>query len=354
MKYFIVTSDLTPNGGISRYVFSLCSFLSKEKNVYVILTHNNADTHYEEEELRKITPDIKLIALGAKNKPYKYFSALKYIWKIKPDIIINNYNAVFQYLLPYIPSNIKVVHILHNDTADFYRIGSINANKTTGWIAPTIGIAENFNRYTNGRYTDRVTVISHGVESVSQPIKNSNGKAEIIFTGVLYEHKGVKTLPAIIHSLEARNIDFHFTIVGCGILEDWLKDQFKSEISRGVVEMTGTIKHDEVYKRMAKADIFLYPTHLDAFGLVIAESMMNGAIPVVTNLIGVTDNLINNNVNGFLIDQDDIEGFASTIAQLAYDRDTLHKISESAHQRAVTALSIEQMHSNYNSYLNAL
>jgi glycosyltransferase involved in cell wall biosynthesis len=197
-------------------------------------------------------------------------------------------------------------------------------------------------------------VISHGVESVNHPNKSVNETVEIIFIGVLYEHKGVKALPAIIRSLEERNIDFHFTIVGSGVLVDWLTEQFKSEISRGIVEMTGVISHDEVYRRMANADIFLYPTHLDSFGLVIAEAMMNGAVPVVTNLKGVTDNLISNNVDGYLIEKDDINGFASTIAQLANDRETLNKVSKLAHQHAVAALSIEQMQSNYNRYLSSL
>jgi glycosyltransferase involved in cell wall biosynthesis len=345
---------LSKGSGLSQYVLSLCELLSKDDEVYVVLTHNGADTQYEVSELRKISPNIKLSALGTDSKIRKYIHAIKLIREVKPDVIINNYNAVIQYILPLIPSRIKVVHILHNDTSDFYRVGAINGNRMTGWIAPTQGIADHFNQYTHGKYADKVTVISHGVKSVNKPIKKGSKFIEIIYAGVLYEHKGVMILPEIIHRLEDLHIDFHFTIVGGGILRDWLAGQFRSDISKGIVEMTGVISHDEVYQKMADADIFLYPTHLDAFGLVIAEAMMNGAVPVVTRLAGVTDNLINDGVNGFLIEQDNIEGFVSIVAQLSTNRNKLTELSEATYQRAIKALSIEQMRLNYTNYLRSL
>jgi glycosyltransferase involved in cell wall biosynthesis len=154
--------------------------------------------------------------------------------------------------------------------------------------------------------------------------------------------------------LKENNIEFHFTIVGDGDQRDWLAEQFKSEISSGIVEMTGVINHEEVYKRMADADVFLYPTRLDSFGLVIAEAMMNGAVPVVTNLPGITDNLIRDKFDGYLIEKNDINGFSSTIIKLATDKGLLAKMSDAAYQRATAALSIEQMETNYINYFCSL
>jgi glycosyltransferase involved in cell wall biosynthesis len=118
--------------------------------------------------------------------------------------------------------------------------------------------------------------------------------------------------------------------------------------------MTGVIPHEEVYQRMSQADIFLYPTHLDSFGLVIAEAMMNGAVPVVTHLPGITDNLIRDTIDGYLVDKDDIEGFSSSIVRLARDKRLLSQLSNATHQRAVTTLSMEQMQVNYTNYFRTL
>lgn len=349
MRFLITVSSLTPGSGLTRYVFTLCQLLSAGNEVWVMTTHDNGDHSYERMELDKCGNNIHLISLGIKSKIEKYLSALKWIRKIKPHNIINNYNAVIQYLLPFFPGSTKTVHVLHNDTKDFYRVGAINGSRIKGWIAPTESIARRFNEYTEGKYADKIKVISHGVEECEKTSK-ANTRLEIVYAGVLYEHKGVKVLPEVIRRLLRGGVNLHFTIVGGGILSDWLKEQFAKEIAAGIVTMTGVIPHDDVYEIMAKGDIFLYPTHLDAFGLVIAEAMMNGMVPVVTNLPGITDNLIANREDGFLLEKDNIDSFVCVIKRLSQEPLVLKNLQEKAYKKAVTKLSIRKMRENYKLY----
>lgn len=351
MKFLIAVSSLTPGSGLSRYVFSLCSLLADGNEVCVVTTHDSGDHSYEREELDLISNDIRLMSLGNKSKIGKYLSAVKIVRKEKPDVIVNNYNGVFQYILPFIDRRIKVVHILHNDTDDFYRIGAINGSRVNGWIAPTVAIADHFNRYTAQRYAERVKVIAHGVEE-AEYIERNNSRLEIVYAGVLYEHKGVKILPEIISRLLGAGIDLHFTIIGKGELAEWLKENFSREIDKGIVTMTGVIPHDEVYRLMSKADIFLYPTHLDAFGLVIAEAMMNGAVPVVTHLPGITDNLIADGKDGFLIAQDDIEAFVNTIISLSENVESMRQLGKKSHLKSKSHFSINMMKKTYSEYFS--
>lgn len=354
MRYLITVSSLTPGSGLSRYVFSLCRLLTESGNdVWIMTTHDNGTINFERKELDTISESIKLISLGLKNKLIKYIEALRFIHNINPDFIINNYNAVIQFLLPLVPRRIKMIHVLHSDTDDFYRIAAINGKRIAGWIAPTISIANHFNKYSANRYSDKVIVIPHGVEEVGMNEKN-NDKLEIIYAGVLYEHKGVKILPNIIKRLVDQGVNLHFTIIGGGILDQWLREKFVNEIAKGIVTMTGVIPHDQVYATMAKADIFLYPTHLDAFGLVIAEAMMNGLVPVVTHLPGITDNLITHGEDGYLISQDDFNTFVTRIDELNNNRDLLRAIQNKAYRKSVEKLSIRIMQQNYLRYFNSL
>lgn len=349
MRYLIVVSSLTPGSGLSRYVFSLCALLADKHEIYVVTTHNGNDRSYESEELKHISIKIQLISLGHKSKFGKYLGALRMIRKIEPDFIINNYNGVYQFVLPFIKKKINVVHILHNDTDDFYRIGSINGSRVTGWIAPTMAIADHFNHYTNNKFCDRVSVIPHGVEETSYSEKH-NSRIEIVYAGVLYEHKGVKVLPSIIRQLIEAKVDLHFTIIGGGVLSGWLSDQFRYEQDAGIVTMTGVVPHEEVYKIMSKADIFLYPTHLDAFGLVIAEAMMNGAVPVVTLLPGITDNLIEDGKSGYLIAQDNVEAFVNALICLIKDGNRRTEMSKAAYAKSMECFSISSMKKEYIKY----
>ncbi len=353
MRYLITVSSLTPGSGLSRYVFSLCRLLAKDNEVWVMTTHDDGTIAYERKELDTISPDIRLVSLGSKRKITKYLSVLRWIRRIKPDIIVNNYNATVQYILPLINRKIKVVHVLHCDWTDFYRIAAINGKRVISWIAPTLPIAEAFNTYSSNQFADCVKVIPHGVEEQDLPEKH-NKRLEIVYAGVIYEHKGVKILPAIVKSLLAKGIDLHFTIIGGGVLSDWLKEQFVDEIADGIVEMTGVIPHKEVCNRMSAADIFLYPTHLDSFGLVIAEAMMCGAVPIVTLLPGITDNLVTDGVDGFLIEQDNVEEFVKKILLLNSDPDLKEKMQTATYHAAKNNLSLSKMYENYTSFFNDL
>ncbi len=242
---------------------------------------------------------------------------------------------------------------MHNEWIDFYRIGSINGNRVNAWISPTQTVADAFNSFSSTRFKDRVKVIPHGVDE-QNPVKKENDKLKIVFTGVLYVHKGVEILPLIIKGLIHRGLTLQFTIIGDGVMKDWLKEQFASEINEGIVEIVGVIPHDEVYKRMSQADIFLYPTHLDAFGLVIAEAMMCGAVPVVTLLPGITDNLITDGVDGFLLEKDNVDQFVNKIMLLNSDSELRKKMQTAAYNTAKTKLSLSTMQKNYIEFFNNL
>lgn len=355
-------------GGISRYVISLSGILSVAgAQIHIIVTHANAVGKECQEEIKSLVSTVRVYCLDPTRPKFeRYWGILKQIWKINPDVLISNYDAASQKLLPFLPPNCKLVHILHNDTDDFYRIGKINAFKTRCWIAPTRSIADNFNKYTGGKYNRRIKVIAHGVNpgADAKPSENplswikggkeGDTRLKILYTGVLYEHKGVREIPAVVKELQKRGVDFTLTIIGKGIEESYLRRELNVEIKKGIVEMTGLLAHDAVYRHMAGSDIFYYPTHLDAFGLVIAEAMANGAVPVVGLIPGVTDQLIENGVEGYLVSPGDILGYSDAICALAESSEMRKVISFNAIKKAKEKFSIEAMGKAYLECLNDL
>ena len=354
MKIAITVSQITPGGGLTKYICSLTEVLisNTDNEVWIVTTHKS-ESNPALDNLKKCGR-VMIVGLGNLGKIKKYISLIKLLQQISPDLLIVNYNAPTQYVLPFLPKHIKTVHILHNNTSDFYRVAAINGKHTTAWIAPTPALARYFNDFTNGIYRDRITTISHGVELSSFEPKKSNELLQLTYVGVLYEHKGVKILPSIIKQLRTSGRKFHFTFIGEGILREELENELKSEIDAGVVEFTGRIPGDEVYKRLSETDIFVYPTHIDAFGLVIAEAMINGAVPVVTLLEGITDSLVDEGKNGFLVNQDDINVFVERILQLIDDPTLRTNMSNSALEKAKIELSLDRMKSNYLEYFNKL
>ena len=54
------------------------------------------------------------------------------------------------------------------------------------------------------------------------------------------------------------------------------------------IEVLGTLSHDEVLSRMAESDYVLAPSRMEPFSATAVEGMMLGAVPVVSDVCGVT------------------------------------------------------------------
>lgn len=354
MRILQIVPFINPGSGLGKYVLNLSAILADSGHEMGVITTHTSDFDYEHAELK--THKATCVGqLGRESKFMMYWKCKRLIESYHPDVVIVNYDGTAQFVLPLLSHRPKIVHILHNNTTDFYRVGSINAKYVDGWIAPTQAIADRFNEYTNGKYSSKVSVIPHGVERPDiESNRQEDSKPELIFVGVHYEHKGVKLLPAIIDKLLEKGLDFHFSIVGKGELTTWLKDELQHHVASGIVTFTGIIPSQDVYKLQSRADIFVYPTHIDAFGLVIAEAMINGTVPVVTDLKGITDNLIEDGKNGFLLPQDNIDAFVDRISYLLTHPIMLATLKEQAKETALNKFTIDNMGCNYLNYLTSI
>jgi glycosyltransferase involved in cell wall biosynthesis len=81
---------------------------------------------------------------------------------------------------------------------------------------------------------------------------------------------------------------------------------------------------------MKDADVFLFPSRREGLPNVLVEALSAGAVPVVSNLeSGVTD-IIQANVNGILVEQDNVIGFSQAILNLYRNRGYLQQLKSNA------------------------
>ena len=86
-------------------------------------------------------------------------------------------------------------------------------------------------------------------------------------------------------------------------------------------------------KTMAKlysaADVYLFPTLAETFGMTIVEAMSCG-LPVVTFETGGVPEIVENNKTGFVVEYKNEEMLSSTLEKLLDDGDLRQKMSENA------------------------
>ncbi|OFW29542.1 MAG: N-acetyl-alpha-D-glucosaminyl L-malate synthase BshA [Acidobacteria bacterium RIFCSPLOWO2_02_FULL_65_29] len=95
------------------------------------------------------------------------------------------------------------------------------------------------------------------------------------------------------------------------------------------VEFLG--EQDQVVPLLSAADVFLVPSVKESFGLAALEAMAC-EVPVVASAIGGLPELVEDGVNGFLHDPDDLDGMAGSTIRLLTDA-TLHRRAAEAARR---------------------
>ena len=136
-------------------------------------------------------------------------------------------------------------------------------------------------------------------------------------------------------------------VLGDGELRGWLESELTQETVKGTVRIRGVVNSDEVRKELSKADVLLFPTRLEAFGLVIVEAMVQGVAPIVSHLPGITDMIVEHERTGYLVKLDDVDGFSKTIELLHKDRSKLRQIQQDARSSAQQKFSLDLMAQRY-------
>lgn len=86
----------------------------------------------------------------------------------------------------------------------------------------------------------------------------------------------------------------------------------------GRVEFLGRLERDEVIHGMASADLIVVPSRVEAFGIVVLEAWRSGAALLATNRGGPAD-LVTPEVDGVLVDPEDVDQFAAALSRLLAD-----------------------------------
>ena len=347
-KVLIANSHI-PWGGLGQYSINLSKVLAKKGfEVYGLVTHNKVDLYNDFSE-----STIRTYYIGDLPKVRKYIQCIRIINKLRPDYIFINNLATIQFVLPFI-RKAKIISVIHSDQDEFYRIASINKRFINKWIVPSPKVKSGFINYINSnRETfDRIQIITHGVERRNSDKREiNNGTFNIAFIGALYKHKGADLLPEIFSRFQKDCPDTRLYILGEGDLESFLIDEFSKYRILDFVNFLGVITNVEVRNRLQNIDVLLFPTKIESFGLVIIEAMMEGAVPIVSELEGITDTIVQEDESGFLVNKNDTDGFVFKLKALYYDRKLLNNLSLSAMKRSREAFTINKMGDRYTEML---
>jgi glycosyltransferase involved in cell wall biosynthesis len=178
----------------------------------------------------------------------------------------------------------------------------------------------------------------------------------LLFVGYITSRKGVDTL---IDSFRILVIDYGIRNLILDLVGDTTRDpSFFREIAhssetaeiRDKIRIHGRVASDELERLYAMADIFVFPSHWEGFGMVLIEAMYN-RLPIVATNAGAIPFLVKDGENGILVPVSDSEKLAKSIKKLIESPELRRSFGESNYQLAIQ-FNWNKSFSNIESFLD--
>lgn len=179
-----------------------------------------------------------------------------------------------------------------------------------------------------GGSPDRVVVQQNGIDlerwTCTDPSARYAGKVSFLFVGRLIEKKGPRQLVEAFARLRALapGIDAELVLCGGGSLEEPLRRDIARLQLEGRVHLRGSVSSDEVRQAMQQSHIMVQHSVETAAGDMegLPVSLTEAAaccLPIVATRHSGIPEIVIDGVNGFLVEEHDVDAMAARMAELA-------------------------------------
>jgi len=155
----------------------------------------------------------------------------------------------------------------------------------------------------------------------------------VLFAGKLTERKHPEGLLHAVRTDAMKGVPAHLVYAGSGPLEGDLR-ALAADSGIANISMLGFVNQSALPRLYALADVFVFPSENEPYGLALNEAMAAGAAPVATTDVGAAADLITEGVSGFLFPPRNWIALGQSIARLLGDPALRARVAAAAVERA--------------------
>ena len=157
-------------------------------------------------------------------------------------------------------------------------------------------------------------IIGHGSAPFRKNIHN------LVFVGHITWRKGLDVLLKAMARL--KELDLRLDIAGDFDEDSDYFKKIKRIIDENGLERTisfhGRLDPEQISNLYTQADVFVFPSRHETFGMVLVEAMSFG-LPIVASAIPTTIEMVENNINGIIYETENVAALVRAIRRLTSD-----------------------------------
>ena len=169
---------------------------------------------------------------------------------------------------------------------------------------------------------ERIAVVPYGLDAdfIGEEPKPVPGR--LLYVGTIDAHKGMAYYAEAARALQAEGFKAEFRTIGPFSSPDVPSDP----AFRGL-DYVGQVPRAEVKREFARADVFVFPTLTDGFGMVLLEALFAGLPIISTPNCG---DVVRDGFNGLVVPSHNAEALASAVREIVLNRALRDRMSENA------------------------
>ncbi len=266
--------------------------------------------------------------------------------------------------LPHLPAHLRVVNRCFSVTSKVYERMLPHRERVSRMVTTTPRQRRDLCE-TYGVEEEKLALIPHGTPFAELAANERNAGATTYRSGgdtlrlgyvgrLLHKRKGVFLLHAILKELRSRGVRFTLEIAGRGPDEAALRLLLRPWVREGTVRFHGALEPERMSAFYRELDVLLFPSYKEGFGFVSIEAMAHGVVPVVSEIAGVLDWIVEHERTGLVCPVGHPQAFAAAAAELFEDRGRLVEFGEAARGECERRFAAETMVASYARLFDAV
>lgn len=356
----MVTYALPPDhSGAAKQAITLASELISNHGVDIFfITQGNT----QKSQFEKYVSGFRVIRIYKESLFWKILAPVRFF--ITFFIERNNYSVIHVHGVGYLgkiavlfgklfnkPVILKMTMFTEDDAMSIKRSSWFDFwffTKATRYIAITRSFLESCLQA--GVPERKIVLIPNGVDTGRfKPISTTEKKKQreklglpcdktiLVYAGIIRPEKGIDFLLDALQLIVRERSDVYLLVLGP--LESWLPEeerQYAEAVVRRMAapELKDFVRYggkvDNVHEFFQVADIFVSASKREGFPNVLLEAMSAGLPPVVVNIPGIHERILQNGVNGIVVSKPDVSNFVLKVLMVVDDVHFRQILSSSA------------------------
>ncbi len=187
-------------------------------------------------------------------------------------------------------------------------------------------------------------------------ISNKYEKGNLLYVGTIEERKGLMYLICALEIILKKkpDFDFHLNVVG-KVTEQAYNCDIKNKIQElGInnkVFFLGRVSDEQLKDCYEKAELFVFPSLLEGYGIVLVEAMSKG-LPIIAFNNSAMPYSIKDGINGLLASNKDVQSYSDKILEIL-GNENFRKSLQEGMKRTIEGLKTqEDFESSIRNYYN--